>query len=111
MISMATSLWAQSGANPSGNSTAGRPWHFKLVWKNNCATVPWPCGFHLYPDFPQYLGALVVDATSQATTIKAAALDALKRAFHNYPVDVSEGRPNTGDHRANVVDGYSVDSS
>lgn len=106
IFSMATSLWANKGANPSGNSTAGRPWYFRLVWQNDCSVQPWPCGFALYPDNPNYLPKLAVDATSQAATIKAAARAAFKKAFDGYPViDADEGRPDTGDHRVNVIDG------
>ena len=49
---------------------------------------------------------MAIDATSQARVIKAAALDAFKRAFDSYPVTVGEGRSGTGDNRANVEDGY-----
>jgi hypothetical protein len=76
--------------------------------------VPWPCGFDLYPDNPSVNEALAIDASSQASTIKAAALKALKKAFDNYPstvLDVNEGTANTGDHSATVVDGYSFDGT
>jgi hypothetical protein len=109
IIRKAKSLWAQVGGNPSGNNSAGRPWYFNLVWKNNCATWPWPCGFTLYPENPQDLPNLAIDATSQAVAIKSAALDAFKKAFDKYPVttvNVFEGTANTGDHRVNVHDGY-----
>lgn len=105
---MAMSLWANAGANPSGNNTAARPWYFKLVWQNNCSTVPWPCGFNLAPDNPQAIANLTIDATSQATAIKQAALNAFKKAFDKYPVNASEGRPDSGDHRVNVIDGYNL---
>ena len=68
--------------------------------------------FSLYPDNPQYLPNLVTDATAQATTIKAAAVAALKKAFDKYPATVVtavEGGANTGDNRANVVNGNSFD--
>jgi hypothetical protein len=104
----ATSLWANAGATPSGNSTAGRPWYFKLVWKNNCAGRPWPCGFFLYPDNPLAHIDRAINATSQATRIKAAALVAFKKAFSDYPVDADEGRPDSGDHRVDVIDGSSL---
>ncbi len=104
-INMALSLWAWVGGNPSGNGTAARPWYFKLIWQNDCSTVPWPCGFALYPDNPQYQPNLAVDASSQAGAIKSAALAAFKKAFDPYPVSASEGTPNTGDNRAVVVDG------
>ncbi|MBS1860006.1 MAG: hypothetical protein JST11_31845, partial [Acidobacteria bacterium] len=94
-------LWAQAAANYSSNHTASRPWYFKLVWQNT---------FSLYPDNPQYLPELIRDATTQAGVIKTAALAALKRAFDQYPVMVSEGRPNTGDNRANVIDGQNYNS-
>jgi hypothetical protein len=45
----------------------------------------------------------------QASTIKAAALKAFKKAFDKYPVDASEGTANTGDNRSNVVNGYNFD--
>jgi hypothetical protein len=89
----ATSLWAHLGGSPSGNGTAARPWNLKLVWQN---------AFSLYPDNPQYLPNLAIDATSQAATIKSAALAAFKKAFVSYPVNGSEGSANTGDNRANV---------
>jgi hypothetical protein len=110
-ISIAKSLWAQAGANPSGNSTAARPWYFKLVWQNDCTASPAPCGFTLYPENPLDQTTLAIDATSQAATIKTAALDAFKKAFNNYPVNASEGRAGTGDHRANVRDGYKFDGT
>ncbi len=109
-INMALSLWAWVGGNPSGNGTAARPWYFKLIWQNDCSTVPWPCGFALYPDNPQYLPNLAADASSQASTIKATALSALKKAFDRYPVNVSEGSANTGDNRVTVADGYSFEN-
>jgi hypothetical protein len=110
-ISMATSLWAQAGANPSGNSTAARPWYFKLEWQNDCTKEAAPCGFTLYPENPMDNTRWAIDATSQAATIKAAALAAFKKAFDSYPVNVSEGKAyaGTGDHRANVIDGYKYD--
>ena len=105
------SLWSWLFGNASGTSTAGRPWYFKLTWQNNCSTEPQPCGFTLYPDNPRFLAGLAVDASSQATVMKRAALDALRKAFDKYPVDVNEGRSGTGDHRANVVDGVYFDGS
>jgi hypothetical protein len=108
-IPMAMSLWANAGGSPSGNNSAGRPWYFQLVWQNNCSSSAQPCGFTLYPENPQDKPELAIDATSQAVTIKAAALAAMKKAFSKYPVNVSEGRPNTGDNRANVVNGFHFD--
>jgi len=104
-IDMALTLCAWLGCNPSGNGTAARPWYFKLIWQNDCSTVPWPCGFALYPDDPQATPGLAVGASSQAGVIKSAALSAFKKAFDPYPVSVSEGTPNDGDNRAVVVDG------
>jgi hypothetical protein len=109
-INWAKSLWAHIGGSPSGNGTAARPWEFKLVWQNNCSSAPWPCGFTLYPDNPSYLPNLAIDATSQAAAVKFAALAAFKKAFSRYPVNATEGAPNTGDNRANVVDGSSSQS-
>jgi len=110
LILTAQSLWAEAGANNSDNYTAGRPWFFLLVFQNNCASSPQPCGFTLYPGNPLNLPNLAIDATSQATNIKSAALAALKIAFDKYPVTVGEGGPGTGDHRANVVDGVNISS-
>jgi hypothetical protein len=107
VIDFAKTLWARLRGSPSGNSTAGREWDFKLVWLNSCG-VDQPCGFYLYPADPQVLPNLQVDATTQAATIKSAALAALKKAFHSFPVAVSEGSPNTGDHRANVLNGFEI---
>lgn len=94
----ALSLWANVGGSPSSNNSAGRPWFFKLIWENNCGpnhwdgtVTPWPCGFALYPSNPESMPQLAVDVSSQATTIKSAALTALKTAFAKYPVNVSEG--------------------
>ena len=117
----ALSLWAEAGGSPSGGNTAGRPWYFKLVWQNNCADqeFQWPnCGWAFYPDNPLVNDNLATSASSQAATIKSAALAAFKKAFDKWPVtangsdgvDVSEGTPGTGDNRANVVDGYLMDS-
>jgi hypothetical protein len=109
---LAQTLWAQQGGSPSRNNAAGRPWYFKLVWQNNCSPpATWPCGFVLYPENPLDNTALAIDATSQATPIKAAALAALKKAFDKFPVtvNVTEGATGTGDHRANVVDGDKFD--
>ena len=92
------------------NPHAARPWYFKLIWQNNCAQSSWPCGFVLYPDNPQYLPNLAIDASSQAGTIKSAALAALKKAFDKYPVSVGEGTPDTGDNRAWVEDGISFEN-
>jgi hypothetical protein len=97
LIDLATTLWAMACGNPSGNCAAAPNWDFKLVWENN---------FSIYPDNPQYLPNLAVDATSQAAVIKRAALAAFKAAFNDYTVAVSEGRANTGTNRANVVNGY-----
>ncbi len=104
-VDAAKSLWAHVGGSPSGNNAAARQWNFKLVWQNNCSGVPQPCGFTLYPDDPAVNLSLAIDATSQATAIKDAALKALKRAFMSYPVLVSEGTTGTGDHEADVLDG------
>ena len=103
-----------SGRRKSSNTrTAARPWYFKLVWKNDCSTGPSPCGFTLYPENPLDNVAFAIDATSQASRIKSAALAAFKKAFDKYPVDVnvSEGSAGTGDNRANVIDGYLFDGS
>lgn len=105
---MALSLWATAGT-----TSAARPWYFKLVWQNNCQdpAYQWPnCGFVLYPDDPQYLPNLAVDASSQAATIKSVALAAFKKAFSSYPVNVSEGTPNTGDDYVYVKDGNRTDN-
>jgi hypothetical protein len=107
-LNKARTLWAQLGGGPSRNNAAGRPWYFKLVWQNNCSSSPWPCGFVLYPDNPQYKPELAADAASQATAIKTAALATLEKAFDKFPVDMKEGAPNTGDHRVNVIDGSDV---
>jgi hypothetical protein len=106
---MALTLCAWLGCIPSGNGTAARPWYFKLIWQNDCSTVPWPCGFALYPGKPEAKSNLAVDASSQAGVIESAALAAFKKAFDKYPVSVSEGTPNTGDNRAVVVDGVKFD--
>src|SRR5262249_28290035 len=90
-IQSARTLWARARGNPSGNSSAARPWFFMLVWKNNCSSAPPPCGFTLYPDNPQYLPNLAIDATSKATMIKLGALNAFKKAFDKYPVTAVEG--------------------
>jgi hypothetical protein len=110
LIHRARSLWASLGGGPSFNYCAGRPWYFELVWENNCAQSPWPCGFALYPDNPQSQPPLAVDASSQAGAIKSAALAAFQKAYDNYPVSVSEGAPNTGDNRVLVVDGTYIGS-
>ncbi len=108
---MALSLWANVGGSPSGNNSAGRPWYFKLIWQNNCTQFPQPpCGFTLYPDNPQWLPNLAIDATSQAATIKSAALSVLKKAFEKWPVIVSEGTAGTGDNRATIEDGGSYEA-
>jgi hypothetical protein len=105
---VALTLWAQVGGNPSGNSTAARPSYFKLVWQNDCSSGVQPCGFFVYPANPQVLPNLLVDATSQATMVKTAALNSLKRAFDKYNIDVSEGQPATGNHQAVVINGTIV---
>jgi hypothetical protein len=96
---VATTLWAQVGANPSGNSTAARPWYFVLVWQND---------FSFTPDYPNPLPALTTDITGFAATIKAAALANLKRAYYGFPVTVVEGTSGTGDDRATVLDHQTV---
>jgi hypothetical protein len=108
-VPTAQTLWAQAGANPSRNGTAARRWYFKLVWLNNCSSGPAPCGFTLYPKSPPFTADRAIDVSSQAITIKTAALDAFRKAFDKYPVDVSEGSAGTGDHRVNVLDGYDLD--
>jgi len=39
---------------------------------------------------------------------RSAALAALKKAFEHFAVTVDEGSPNTGDHRANVLNGIEL---
>jgi hypothetical protein len=92
---MATTLWAQVGANPSGQSTAARPWYFKLIWQND---------FTFTPENPQNLPNLTTNITYDATIIKQAALQAFKDAYSGVPVNVSEGTPDTGDARVTVLD-------
>jgi hypothetical protein len=108
LIDRAMSLWAHVAGSPSSSHTAGKPWHFRLVWKNDCTGGHPECGFIFYPDNPDVLPALAVDANSRATLVKSTALEALKKAYSDYPVNVTEGRPNTSHHRATVVDGYFV---
>jgi len=91
---IAGSLWAFLGGGPSGGGTAGRPWYFILNWQNE---------FDFIPDLPSILPNLKQEITNQATTIKLAALDALKKAYRPWlPVVIVEGTPNTGDHQAIV---------
>ena len=104
----ARSLWATLRINRS----AFRPWYFKLIWQNNCQDLrfQWPdCGFVLYPADPSVNAQLATSSSSQAAIIKSAAIEALKKAFDKWPVDVSEGTPNSGDNNASVVDGYYYD--
>jgi len=101
-IELAASFAAVAWGNLSGTGTAARPWQFALVWQND---------FVLYPDNPHILTNLQVDITPQAMRIKAAALAAFKKAFVGYPVTVYEGTTNTGDHRANIVNGYYFDQT
>lgn len=114
---LATSLW---NVFQKYFSTAARPWYFKLVWQNSCPDplYQWPfCGWPLYPGDPVVNLNLAIDASSQAATIKSAALSALKKAFDPWPVtvnanggvNVSEGTPGTGDNYAFVADGYYYD--
>lgn len=91
-----SNLGAFGRGNPTGNGVTARPWYFALVWQNS---------FVLYPDNPRYLPNLQADITSQATNIKAAAFAALKKAYLYYPVTIYEGAANTGDNRANMVNG------
>ena len=67
-VLMALSLWANAGANPSGNSTAARPVVFqtRLAEQLRPVILARLCGFALYPDgTPQYLPNLAIDASSQ----------------------------------------------
>jgi hypothetical protein len=89
-----TTLWAQPGGNPSGTSTAARPWRFKLIWQND---------FTFTPENPQQLPNLTTNITYDATVIKQAALKALRNAYSGEPVNVTEGTPSTGDVRATVL--------
>ncbi len=93
---MATTLWAQVGANPSGQSTAARSWYFKLVWQNDFTFTAAPNGVPLSP-------GLTVNITNYASAIKSAALDAFKQAYKGFPVKVSEGTADTGDNQAIVL--------
>jgi hypothetical protein len=90
---LSATIWSSSGGDPSENGVAGRPWYFILNWQND---------FDFIPDNPGALPNLKTDITYDATTIKAAALDALKQAFNPWSVVVVEGTPNTGDHQAIV---------
>jgi hypothetical protein len=94
-LDFALSLGAFGGGNPSGTDVAARPWKFVLVWQNQ---------FDFIPDDPSIRLDLRTDITNDASLIKRAALDALKRAYSPWPVDVQvvEGLPNTGDHQALV---------
>jgi hypothetical protein len=107
MAPIALSVWAFWGGSPSGNFTGGRPWQFRLVWLNTCTGQPAPCGFVLYPNNPLF-EPIYVDAASQATAIKKAALVAFQKAFDKYPVRVDEGSQDTGDHRVNVINGSDI---
>lgn len=97
LVLLAQTLWAQSGGNPSGNSTAGRPWYFILNWQNQ---------FDFIPDVPTLLLPLKTDITSNATVIKTSALQSLKKAYAQWPVVVVEGSLGTGDHQAVVQTSY-----
>jgi hypothetical protein len=91
----ASSLWANLGGSPSKNNAADRPWYFILNWQN---------AFDFIPSVPSSLPNLKTDITSEAATIKVAALQALKHAYDHaqWPVVVVEGTPGTGDHQAVV---------
>jgi hypothetical protein len=93
---MLASTWAQAGGSPSANGP-GRPWYFKVNWQNT---------FNFIPYDPHERTDLQVDITSKATTIKSAALAALKTAYKDWAVvvSVSEGLPGTGDNTAIVQD-------
>jgi Bacterial Ig-like domain (group 2)/Protein of unknown function (DUF1573)/IPT/TIG domain/Abnormal spindle-like microcephaly-assoc'd, ASPM-SPD-2-Hydin/Galactose oxidase, central domain len=91
---MATTLWAQANANPSGSSTAARPWYFVLIWQND---------FTFTPDNPTFFPNLTTDISYRAVAIKQAALKALKDEYSAWPVTVVEGTPGTGDARATVL--------
>ena len=82
-----------------------------LVWQNDCTHNPQPCGFTLYPAGSANPASLAIDVSSKAAIIKGAAFDALKKAYERYPVEVKEGRANSGDNRANVIDGVYQPSS
>jgi hypothetical protein len=97
---MATTLWTQVGANPSGQSTASRSWYFKLVLQN---------AFTCTPDEPQELEDFTTNITYDATAIKEAALQALQAAYSGVPVIVSEGTPGTGDVRVTVLNHQTID--
>jgi hypothetical protein len=97
-ILMATTLWAQAGANPSSSSTASRPWRFVLNWQND---------FTFTPDDPQELTNLTTDVTYYATSIKQAALKALQDAYSGVPVTVVEGTGG-GDANATVLNHQTI---
>ena len=90
-ILMALSLWAQTGGNPSRNSTASRPWYFRIKWQNQ---------FSFIPDFPNILDNLKIDISYNATRIKDAAKAAFQKAY-DWPVTVFEG--DTGGDRLVTV--------
>jgi N-acetylneuraminic acid mutarotase len=90
-IIAAASLWSWVGGNPSGSGTAARPWYFNLNWQN---------AFDFIPEVPELLPSLRTDITYDATSIKRAALIALKQAYAGFPVVVYEGT--AGDHQAIV---------
>jgi len=90
-----TSLWANPAGNPSSNDSAGRPWYFIINWRND---------FSFTPDDPSYLPSLQTDITSDAAAIKKAALQALKKAYKQWPVTVVEGKAGTGDNWAIIQD-------
>jgi hypothetical protein len=99
---IATTLWAQVGANPSGQSTAARPWSFVLVWQND---------FTFTPDYPQVLENLTTNITYDAAAIKQAALQALKDAYSGVPVTVVEGTSGTGDASATILNHQTLTTS
>jgi hypothetical protein len=86
-------MWANTGGDPSNHNAMGRSWYFILNWQNS---------FDFIPDNPESLPSLKTDVTSDATTIKTAALQALQHAYSAWKVVVVEGTPNTGDHQAIV---------
>src|ERR1035441_9787106 len=81
-ILMALTLWAQAGANPSGNSTASRPWYFILSFQND---------FTFTPAYPNLLSNLTTDISYRASLIKQIALQEIRDAYSGVPVIVVEG--------------------
>jgi len=91
LLSLARTLWANWGGNPSRNNTASRPWHFALAFQNDFTFTPCRSDDGFGGVSHVCRTELATDISSHAARMKEVAFKAVRDAYSGVPVRVIEG--------------------